>query len=334
MKILITGGGGFIGSRLACALLARGQLGGQPIERIVLADQVAPRAELTRDPRVEARVGALRGAVRGARQGRLRRRLPSRLGGSGECEADFDLGLRSNLDTTRALLDALRAATRPRRQAGEARLLELGRGVRPRSLGAAAAARRRRHAAGAEDLVRHAQADVRAPDRRLFEQGLHRRPLGATDDGDGAARPAERRGVVVLLGDRSRAARRRRGDLPRLARRLASADVGGTHRRRADRGLRSERRAARRPPRAQPAGRQRDGRRDARGARGSRRTGRARAGPLRSRRDDRRHRRQLAARLHRAARGAPRPACRQGLRRHHPPVHRRLPRRRRRRRSR
>jgi nucleoside-diphosphate-sugar epimerase len=29
---------------------------------------------------------------------------------SGECEADFELGLRSNLDTTRALLDGLRAA--------------------------------------------------------------------------------------------------------------------------------------------------------------------------------------------------------------------------------
>ena len=29
---------------------------------------------------------------------------------SGECELDFDLGLRSNLDSTRALLDALRAA--------------------------------------------------------------------------------------------------------------------------------------------------------------------------------------------------------------------------------
>jgi hypothetical protein len=29
---------------------------------------------------------------------------------SGECEADFDLGLRSNLDSTRALLDALRAS--------------------------------------------------------------------------------------------------------------------------------------------------------------------------------------------------------------------------------
>ena len=29
---------------------------------------------------------------------------------SGECELDFDLGMRSNLDSTRALLDALRAS--------------------------------------------------------------------------------------------------------------------------------------------------------------------------------------------------------------------------------
>jgi nucleoside-diphosphate-sugar epimerase len=33
---------------------------------------------------------------------------------SAECEADLDLGLRSNLDTTRALLDALRSAGKPR----------------------------------------------------------------------------------------------------------------------------------------------------------------------------------------------------------------------------
>jgi len=31
---------------------------------------------------------------------------------SGECEADFDLGLRANLDSTRALLEALRASGR------------------------------------------------------------------------------------------------------------------------------------------------------------------------------------------------------------------------------
>ena len=37
---------------------------------------------------------------------------------SGECEDDFELGLRSNLDTTRALLDALRSAASDRMRAG------------------------------------------------------------------------------------------------------------------------------------------------------------------------------------------------------------------------
>ncbi len=111
MKILITGGGGFVGSRLAGALLARGRLAGAAIDQIVLADQVAPRPSLTSDPRVEARVGPLLSQCEALGQEGFDGVFHLASAVSGECEADFDLGLRSNLDTTRALLDALRAAT-------------------------------------------------------------------------------------------------------------------------------------------------------------------------------------------------------------------------------
>jgi nucleoside-diphosphate-sugar epimerase len=42
MKLLITGGAGFLGARLARTLLARGQLAGQPLDTLVLADQARP----------------------------------------------------------------------------------------------------------------------------------------------------------------------------------------------------------------------------------------------------------------------------------------------------
>ena len=109
MKLLITGGGGFIGSRLAHALLARDRLAGTRIEHMVLADQVAPADELCSDPRVEARVGPLLEQCAALASERFDGVFHLASAVSGECEADFDLGLRSNLDTTRALLDALRA---------------------------------------------------------------------------------------------------------------------------------------------------------------------------------------------------------------------------------
>ena len=59
MKILITGGGGFVGARLARTLLARGQLNGRPIHTLVLADQVPAPADLLADPRVQGRTGTL-----------------------------------------------------------------------------------------------------------------------------------------------------------------------------------------------------------------------------------------------------------------------------------
>jgi nucleoside-diphosphate-sugar epimerase len=109
MKVLITGGAGFVGDRLARTLLARGTLCGQPIQQLLLTDQYAPRADLLADPRVKASTGPLLAqcqALRGQGIGGVFH-LASAV--SGECELDFDLGLRSNLDSTRALLDALRA---------------------------------------------------------------------------------------------------------------------------------------------------------------------------------------------------------------------------------
>jgi D-erythronate 2-dehydrogenase len=112
MQVMITGGAGFLGARLARTLLARGQLGGRQIARLVLTDQYPlpdAAAELANDARVEARTGALLDQCAALRDEPFDAIFHLASAVSGECEADFDLGLRSNLDSTRALLDALRA---------------------------------------------------------------------------------------------------------------------------------------------------------------------------------------------------------------------------------
>ena len=232
MKLLITGGTGFVGSRLARELLKRGVLNGKPIEQLVLADQFPA-------PEAAADLGAIRACrcASGSCSSSATAFRDDRFDGvfhlasavSGECEADFELGLRSNLDSTRALLDALRGCG----QRAPVRVLQFGGGVRPRRQQPDAAAGARRHAADAADELWHAQAGVRAPGGRLHAQGLHRRPQRAADDGDRAARQAQRRGVVVLQRHHPRAARRAGGDPAGGPVGVAPGVVTGAHRRRA-----------------------------------------------------------------------------------------------------
>jgi D-erythronate 2-dehydrogenase len=120
MNIIITGGAGFLGVRLARTLLARGTLGtGDPtrqrIERITLLDRVAPPADLAADPRVEVVTGDLNAALAPDAGNLITSRADAQAivhlaaAVSGECEADFDLGMRSNLAATQALLESCRA---------------------------------------------------------------------------------------------------------------------------------------------------------------------------------------------------------------------------------
>lgn len=125
MQIIITGGAGFLGARLARTLLAGHQLslGGaapQVIQNITLVDRSAPPADLAADKRVLSLLGDLNALLEPATvakqpiwaQAAVIFHLAAAV--SGECEADFDLGLRSNVDATRALLQACRAAdTKP-----------------------------------------------------------------------------------------------------------------------------------------------------------------------------------------------------------------------------
>jgi nucleoside-diphosphate-sugar epimerase len=114
MKVLITGGAGFLGTRLARILLERGHLSGHPLAQLVLADLVPPAIDVASDPRVLGWPGALLSQCESIRQQTFDLVFHLASAVSAECEANLDLGLRSNLDTTRALLDALRQTGKPR----------------------------------------------------------------------------------------------------------------------------------------------------------------------------------------------------------------------------
>ena len=119
MRVIITGGAGFLGRKLARAILERGTLAGPdgpetPVTGLVLFDNAAPDDF---GGRAEAITGDIGDAV-------AVRRL---IGGdaasvfhlaaivSAGAEEDFELGYRVNLDGTRNLLEACRALASPPR---------------------------------------------------------------------------------------------------------------------------------------------------------------------------------------------------------------------------
>ena len=116
MKILITGGGGFLGSELTTTLLNRGALNGssgdqEPIEEIVLIDARFVMRE--NDPRVQQIVGDIsqRNVIDeaiGSSKNISIFHLASMV--SGECEEHYDDALRVNLDGGRNVFEAARVA--------------------------------------------------------------------------------------------------------------------------------------------------------------------------------------------------------------------------------
>ena len=121
MKIAITGGAGFIGLKLAQRILEletlQGPSGPEPVEEVVLFDQVAPPEAALADDRIRAVVGdildeATVAAVIGPGTTSVVHLAAVVSGGA---EADFELGYRVNLDGTRNVLEACRRlATVPR----------------------------------------------------------------------------------------------------------------------------------------------------------------------------------------------------------------------------
>ncbi|MDN4592188.1 UDP-glucose 4-epimerase [Xenophilus aerolatus] len=111
MKVLVTGAGGFIGSRLVDLLVSRGRIGAQAVTGLALADQrlpLVPKGAVA----LEGELGSPEALTRVASFGPdVIFHLAAMPGGA--AEADYALGRRVNLDMTLALFETLACRERP-----------------------------------------------------------------------------------------------------------------------------------------------------------------------------------------------------------------------------
>jgi D-erythronate 2-dehydrogenase len=115
VRVVVTGGAGFLGAALARRLLggpvAVGGATPAEVARLELLDLVGPPDDVAADPRVVVRTGELVETLAGVADADLVLHLAGVV--SGAAEEDFDLGVRVNLDGTRAVLEWCRARPTP-----------------------------------------------------------------------------------------------------------------------------------------------------------------------------------------------------------------------------
>ncbi len=118
--VVITGGAGFLGRKLLDALLTQSRLRDgagreREIDCIRIADLREPSVPFPQDDRIQTHYGdfSASGFADSLVDNSVTHVFHLAAAVSGECEKDFDLGMRVNVDATRYLLEAMRTIKTP-----------------------------------------------------------------------------------------------------------------------------------------------------------------------------------------------------------------------------